>query len=448
MQRAGLAIARHALAIAPHAHTIWIACGPGNNGGDGMETAVHLQRWGKTPIVTCLPSDKPLPSDATAARDKALESGVLFAPEPPAEFDLCIDALFGIGAHRAFSTQCAAWIALMNQHTAPVLAVDLPSGLHADSGKATRPFVKAHHTLSLLTLKPGLFTSDGREACGQIWLNTLKVEPHEDPCAELITSAIQTPRPHNSHKGSYGDVAVIGGGTGMPGAALLAARAALHCGAGRVYVGMLDSAGIQSDLTQPELMFRTPLQILDGAAVIVAGCGGSAEIAQHLPALLRRPQPLVLDADALNIIASSPELIQLLHTRQAGSTVITPHPLEAARLLQVSVSDIQAQRLHFAQTMAAQWQLVVVLKGSGTVVAAPGTQPRINTSGNAKLATAGTGDVLAGMIGAELAKGGSGKSLVDTTLQATCNAVFRHGQLADQWAGHQAMTAMDLVHTM
>jgi hydroxyethylthiazole kinase-like uncharacterized protein yjeF len=175
MQRAGLAVARLAIAVAPHAHVIWIACGPGNNGGDGYEAARHLKLWGKCPVVTADYKAGHLPADAAKSRQGAIEADVMFAAEAPDQYDLCIDAMFGIGNIRGLDARYTAWIDKINSGTRPVLAVDIPSGLDADSGTQTVESVHADYTLSLLTLKPGFFTADGRDACGEIWFNNLGV---------------------------------------------------------------------------------------------------------------------------------------------------------------------------------------------------------------------------------------------------------------------------------
>lgn len=177
MQRAGLALAQLALALAPHAQRIWIACGPGNNGGDGMEAAMHLQRWGKQPVVSWLGSIDTAPPDAAASYQRALTAGVSFMQGMPHDFDLCLDALLGLGAVvREPTGRMADWIHQINASAGPVLAADLPSGLNTDTGASTQLSVKASHTLSLLTLKPGLFTAHGRDAAGSIWLADLDVD--------------------------------------------------------------------------------------------------------------------------------------------------------------------------------------------------------------------------------------------------------------------------------
>ncbi|MEO8118800.1 MAG: NAD(P)H-hydrate dehydratase [Rhodoferax sp.] len=435
MQRAGLAVAQLALAIAPHAQRIWIACGPGNNGGDGLEAAMHLQRWGKQPIVSWLGSADRTPPDAAASHQRAVDAGVTFAEIPPDSWDLCIDALLGIGAHvRAPAGRMADWIERINAGAAPVLAVDLPTGLHADTGHAAQPSVIASHTLSLLTLKPGLFTADGRDAAGTVWLDDLDVHPNPanqegaSPTAWLAGAPLTAARRHASHKGSYGDVAVVGGAPGMTGAALLAASAALHAGAGRVFVGLLDGGTLTVDTRQPELMFR-PVHALDFKTMtVVCGCGGGDAVRAPLPKVLSTSSLVVIDADALNAIASDAQLQTLLIARgqRHAATVLTPHPLEAARLLGTTAAQVQHNRLAAAQQLAQRFDCTVVLKGSGTIIAAPGKTPVINPTGNARLATAGTGDVLAGVVGAHLAGGLN-------AFEAACQSVYQHGLAADHW---------------
>ena len=437
MQRAGLATARLALALAPHAQTWWIACGPGNNGGDGLEAALHLQQWGKTPLVTWLGTAETTPADARASYARAVAAGVQFVAEPPASCDAAIDALLGIGATRAPEGRLAQWITRLNTLDVPVLAVDLPSGLNADTGATPGLCVQASHTLSLLTLKPGLYTAQGRDHCGEIWFDTLAVDTSTTPPqARLNAAPAPQTRPHASHKGSYGDVAVIGGAPGMAGAALLAARAALHHGAGRVYVGLLDDSSPALDTTHAELMFRAPALLDPTALCVVAGCGGGETIRAQLPRLLSSAAQLVLDADALNAIAGDTQLQALLYARGARNrqTVLTPHPLEAARLLGSNTADIQRDRLGAAAQLVARYGVCVVLKGSGTVIAAPGQLPTLNPTGNARLASAGTGDVLAGLIGAGLAAGLE-------TYEAACAAVWQHGWAADHWPPEQPLTA-------
>jgi hydroxyethylthiazole kinase-like uncharacterized protein yjeF len=459
MQRAGLSAARLSLALAPHAQHLWIACGPGNNGGDGLEAALHLHQWGKTVTVSWLGArserEGKLPADARVSLQRARAAGVPFSDGPPPDWDFAIDALLGIGATpragdtSAEASQLSLWLHRLRSSSQPVLAFDIPSGLQADTGADIAPEsiaayadpkrAGARFCLSFLSLKPGLFTAAGRDLAGQVWWDDLGITAPPDmaPDAWLAGQDRAGLRgrdraSHSSHKGSFGDVAVVGGesagATHMAGAALLAARAALHAGAGRVFVTLLGSPALNVDPQQPELMFRS-LGALDLAhQVVVCGCGGGDAIARVLPLILSRSASLVLDADGLNAIACDTQLQTQLRARAARGwrTILSPHPLEAARLLGSNTAAVQANRLDAASRLAAQFQCVVVLKGSGTVIAAPGDIPVINPTGNARLATAGTGDVLAGMLGAALAAR-------RTAFEAACSAVLRHGQLADDW---------------
>ncbi len=444
MQSAGLALARLALALTPHAKTIWLACGPGNNGGDGLEAAVHLKQWGKQAVVNWLGRPDSAPVDAVLSWARARDAGVLFSEAPPPSFELCIDALLGIGRVRPPTGQLAQYLARVNASAAPVLAVDLPSGLNPDTGQAPDWAVRAQLTLSLLTLKPGLFTAQGRDCTGVVWfdaLGTSEQARQASASAKLIAPAQINSRSHDSHKGSYGDVAVIGGASGMTGAALLAARAALYAGAGRVFVGLLDDR-LVADPVQPELMFRSIASLRLESMTVVAGCGGATAIRDSLPRILSTSSRLVLDADALNALAQDSQLQLLLRARatRCRDTVLSPHPLEAARLLGVATALVQADRLAAAQQLAERFDCVVVLKGSGTVVAAPGQLSAINPSGSARLASAGTGDVLAGMIGARLAAG-------QGAFQAACETVYQHGLTADQWPQQRPFSASRLARS-
>lgn len=458
MARAGAAVARLTRALSPHAKCIWIACGPGNNGGDGLVAARHLhghfkQGAGTTRLVVTLAGDRSLlPPDAAQALSEALAAGVQLYDDPPENFDVGVDALLGIGARGAPRGLLQAQLTRMHAAGCTVLSVDVPSGLMADTGVYTGPAPQtseaARHTLSLLTLKPGLFTADGRDQAGTVWLDALGALPEHpaQPLAFLYGHAGgSASRAHAAHKGSQGDVVVVGGqdigvaGAGMTGAAVLAARAALNAGAGRVYLGLLgDLAGaVHWDPGCPELMFRRVDLLVQARdlmqdATVVCGCGGGTAMAPVLPVLLSNARSLVLDADALNRIAEDAGLQTLLRQRRSRGlcTVITPHPLEAARLLGSNTPDVMRDRLGAARTLSESLGVICVLKGSGTVVTAPDEVPVINSSGNPALATAGTGDVLAGWIGASL--GHSARQGV-SAIASVRNAVFAHGQLADRW---------------
>ncbi|WP_287804188.1 NAD(P)H-hydrate dehydratase [Diaphorobacter sp.] len=468
MQRAGQATARLALALAPHARTFWFACGGGNNGGDGLEAALLLHRGGHPVVVTWLGTPETAPADARQSWQRAQEAGVPFAAEPPflGPQDLCVDALLGIGLRadprpRRPDARLLQWLARMHACAAPTLCVDLPSGLVAESGQYIPGLAPAHpgataarHTLSLLTLKPGLFTGQGRDAAGSVWFDDLGVPAStETPCAWLAGPPASAVRAHASHKGSYGDVAVIGGeglqarGMGMTGAALLAASAALHAGAGRVMVALLDAGALPALPQQPELMLRRCDALALDHATVVCGCGGGAAVAAVLPDVLQQSARLVLDADALNAMAADPHLQHLLRERgrQGRPTVLTPHPLEAARLLAGTTAAVQADRLAAARTLADQYGCTVLLKGSGSVIAAPGRTPLINPTGNARLATGGTGDVLAGLVGARLA---AEPAQAGAAFAAAGNACWEHGAAADRWPAGRSLTAGALARAL
>lgn len=465
MQSAGLACARLALAVAPHARRIWVAAGPGNNGGDGLEAALHLHQWGKEVVVSLVSSDGPGPADAQAALQRAREAGVSIQASVPTEWlaqldaqDLCIDSLLGIGATRPLSADLRACVQAMQNGRAPVLAIDVPTGLNPQSGQwlggdsGVAMAVHADHTLSLIAVQAGLLMGHGRDASGQIWLEDLGYRPSQHsipPLAWLNALYTSAPKPHASHKGSHGDVAVIGGegmasnGMGMSGAAVLAATAALHAGAGRVILSLL--SGQASDCAPPDLMQREFKRLELEKLHVVCGCGGGTAVQALLPEVLQRSNGLVLDADGLNAVAQGSALQDALRQRAAHSatpaTVITPHPLEAARLLGCNTAQVQNDRLKAAQELAERFQCSVVLKGSGTVIAAPGHTPRINITGNGRLAIGGTGDMLAGLVGARMAQGLS-------SFEAACAAVAQHGQAADDWPPGEALTASRLAHRL
>lgn len=442
MRRAGSAVAQLALAIAPHARRVWIAAGPGNNGGDGLDAAIHLQAAGKAVHVTFLGDATRLPPDAADAHQRARAAGISISNEgPPPDLgshDLAIDALLGLGVTRAPEGLMAEAVEQLNRCPAIVLSVDLPSGLDADTGwldapESPRRCVHAHHTLCLLTLKPGLFTAHGRDTSGTVWFCDLEATSSVTASAQLIASPMASARLHAQHKGSFGSVVVVGGAVGMSGAALLAGRAALHAGAGRVYVQLLDHGHpLPADTSAPELMLRQAFDWLSPAATeytAVAGCGGGEAIRAELPQLLSRARRLVLDADALNAVATDSSLQTLLTQRAAKGwhTILTPHPLEAARLLGVHASNVQADRIRCARELAQRLQSVVILKGSGSIVQAPLGITLVNPTGNADLGTAGTGDVLAGWVGALWAQGAE-------ALSAASQAVYLHGLRAEQWS--------------
>lgn len=452
MARAGLAVARLALAVAPHADEVWAAVGPGNNGGDGLVAARHLLQAGRRVRVSLVGHTRTPPTDAANALDQAQQAGVRIEPGLPGRLGatLVIDALLGIGARQAPRDELAQAIARINAQGAPVLSIDLPSGLSADTGTLLgEQAVRASHTLSLLTLKPGLFTAQGRDHSGRVWFDELGVDHADEvPTAWLIGPAPAARRAHVQHKGSFGDVIVIGGASGMGGAAVLAARAALTSGAGRVYLARLDG-DMSVDTWRPEVMPRPLKSALSPAALqsatVVCGCGGGVRVHEVLPTVLHHAARLVLDADALNAVTQDGGLTNALRARadRGLPTVLTPHPLEAARLLGATSTGVQSDRLAAASRLAGQTGSCTVLKGSGTVVTDVAGRPHVNATGNASLATAGTGDVLAGWIG-----GLWSQDHATQGCEAAQAAVWLHGLAADAGARNGPLRAAELIDRM
>jgi hydroxyethylthiazole kinase-like uncharacterized protein yjeF len=468
MARAGVALLRLARAIAPHARQVWIAAGPGNNGGDGLVLATGLHRAGVAVSVTLVGhvAGRALPPDAAWALAEARAAGVPLREDLPSaeeggHIDLAVDALLGVGQTRAPQGALAAAVAALNELRAPLLSVDAPTGLSTDTGALLGDsVVRATHTLTLLTAKPGLFTGTGREVTGEPWFDDLGVTPaasdmHTATLTGAHAVAARLPRRlHLANKGSFGDVHVAGGAAGMVGAALLAAHAASLAGAGRVLVHARssDAGGVLPvDVRHPELMLR-PVAELQSAlranarATVVAGCGGGDDMTAGLPGCLSNASRLVLDADALNAIARDTGLRAQVRARGARGlpTILTPHPLEAARLLGSTAAEVQADRFAAARRLAAELGAVVVLKGSGTLVAAPDGRVAVNPTGDARLATAGTGDVLAGVIGAMLAKGLAPAHAASAGVYAH----LRAGQIAAAPDGPDGVIASDVIRAL
>lgn len=345
-----------------------------------------------------------------------------------------VDGLFGIGLARNLVGRYPELVTALSDVRCPVLALDVPSGLDPDTGVPVGEggvAVRATHTLTFIGDKPGLHTACGRDHAGQVVVADLGIAPELYPPAAALVAAPElfatqlAPRRQNTHKGSFGNVAVVGGAHGMLGAAVLAGRGALHAGAGRVFVATVD-AGPGYDSMQPELMFRTThdFDIADRTLVLGPGMDDALEAMRVLGHGVDTAAPVVIDADGLNLLAASTDL-QARVARRVGATVVTPHPLEAARLLGVSTAEVQADRLGSARTLAKRLNAVVVLKGSGSVIAAPDGALALNPTGNPGLATGGTGDVLAGVAGALLAQGWP-------AWEAAVGAVWMHGAAADQ----------------
>ena len=409
MERAGAAAADLAAQLAgDKTKDVLILAGPGNNGGDARVVARLLQE--RFFRVTVADGSNP----------------------PPARpFSLVIDGLFGIGLSRPIEGDYAILVDHANAQRCPVLALDIPSGLNSDSGQVLGRAVRATHTITFIGLKPGLLTLDGPDYCGQISVADLSLK---DSAAKtengwvadpgLFANALKS-RARNFHKGMSGSLAVIGGAPGMAGAALLAGRAALKLGAGRVYAGLLEEQSLDSG--QPELMLRHPDDVLGldlDAIVIGPGLGQSQRAEAMLAAVLASDIPCVLDADALNLIAADEDL-QTACARRTSDTLLTPHPAEAARLLDSKLADIQSDRLASGKKLSGKFNAHVVLKGNGSILVARDGHWFINSSGNPGMASAGMGDVLSGILGGMLAQKYSGES-------SLVLGVHLHGCAADE----------------
>jgi hydroxyethylthiazole kinase-like uncharacterized protein yjeF len=445
MERAGAAATAVAIKMLPPNATALVVAGPGNNGGDALVVARLLKEARRRPIVVLAGSPDKLPVDAKAAYEKWLGAdGEILSDIPSRHFGLVVDGLFGIGLTRPVGGRHAELIARMNAMDCPVLALDVPSGIDSETGRVLGCAVRATQTATFIALKPGLLTLDGPDHCGAISLHTLDVGCEETDGVRIDRSLFRqhvAPRLRNTHKGSFGSVGILGGSTGMAGAALLAGRAALQLGAGRVYVGMLER--LPCDPMQPELMLRTAEEVFALASVLAIGpgLGQTAAAAELLRRAIDVPLPLVVDADGLNLLATHPVFARHLARRETP-VVLTPHPVEAARLLSASVADIQADRVDSALKLAAHFRADVVLKGCGSVIATADGRWAINTTGNAGLASAGSGDVLTGMVAALLAQAWPAE-------MALACGVHLHGTAADQLAadgcGPIGMTAGELI---
>lgn len=444
MQRAGEAAYTLACDQYPAAHHWLVLCGHGNNGGDGYVVARLAAAAGvKVSLIAC-EGTRPLPPEAAEARRAWLASGGEIHPVDsrwPEDVDLIIDGLLGTGLSSAPRSPYDALIEAVNRSRAPVIALDIPSGLLAESGAAPGAVIRATHTMTFIALKPGLLTGQARDWVGQLHQSTLGLsgwlakQPTQIQrlTAESLSQWLKPRRPC-SHKGEQGRLLVVGGDHGFGGAIRMAAEAALRSGAGLVrvlthieHVGPLLTA-------RPELMVQ-PLsdeglqQALDWADVLVIGPGlGQGEWGRNaLKILQASDKPALWDADALNLLALNPEKRQ--------NRVITPHPGEAARLLGCRTAEIESDRLLAVRNLVTHYGGVAVLKGAGTLIADDQGQMAIADVGNAGMASGGMGDVLSGIIGGLL---GQKLSLYD----AACAGCVAHGAAADRVAARQGIRGM------
>ena len=420
MERAGAAAAALAARlVSDERKDVLVLAGPGNNGGDARVVAARLgEQFFRVSVVS---------------RSEELP--------PAARWSLVVDGLFGIGLARDVEGDYARLVEYASRQACPVLALDIPSGLDSDTGRVRGCAVRATHTISFIGLKPGLLTLEGPDHCGEISVAELGVDA--GPASAWVADpslfkGVLKPRPRNFHKGLAGSVAIFGGAAGMTGAALLAGRAALRLGAGRVYLGLLDQT-LHVDPLAPELMIRHADDALGldlDAMVVGPGLGKSERAETLVGAALASDLPCVLDADALNLVAESEDLRKAC-ARRSAETLLTPHPAEAARLLGSSTGAVQADRVKAARLLSQNLNAHVVLKGAGSVLVARDGHWFVNRTGHAGLSTAGTGDVLAGFLGALLAQRYSG----ETSLVL---GVHLHGAAAEGLP-HVGLAASELI---
>ncbi len=460
MARAGAAVAALAVERWPQVRSVGVLCGPGNNGGDGYVAALALLRAGLD--VAVIHAGEPRTSEARAAARAWADAGkgVITAGAALPRFGLLIDALFGVGLRHAPEGVLAETLRVIAALRLPVLSIDVPSGIDADSGSAFGAAFRADVTLCLLAAKRGLFTAAGRESAGEIRIDGLGV-PRE-AFARIVPNALGIAVPAlrtalpvreiDSHKARHGRVLCIGGEVGMEGALVLSAEAAARAGAGSVVAWTRAGAVAALHARRPEVM---ALAVHAGAAagaglrvdaaairrvsanVISLGSGlGQNPWGRELFELaLATDLPLVLDADALNWLA--------INARPLPRAVLTPHPGEAARLLGLPVAAVQADRFAALVALVERFECAVVLKGAGTLIGAPGERPRVLLAGNPGMASAGMGDVLAGVIAALVAQG-------LPPFEAAWVGALAHSAAGDQAAAGQprGLLAGDLLDTL
>ncbi|PVZ89098.1 bifunctional ADP-dependent NAD(P)H-hydrate dehydratase/NAD(P)H-hydrate epimerase [Serratia sp. S1B] len=450
MQRAGAAAYALAHEYYPHSNHWLVLCGQGNNGGDGYIIARLAAAAGTRVTVIAVEGSRPLPPEAAAAQQAWLDSGGKIESANsrwPEDIDLIIDGLLGTGLAAAPRAPYEGLIEAINKTTVPVISLDIPSGLLAESGAVPGAVVRATQTLTFIALKPGLLTGQARDWVGQLHCSTLGLADwlaKQSPQIQRITAdnlgQWLKPRRPCSHKGNNGRLLVVGGDHGFGGAIRMAAEAALRSGAGLVRV-LTHHEHVAPLLTaRPELMVQSLTddslqQGLNWADVIVVGPGlGQGDWGRNaLQRLQSNDKPALWDADALNMLALAPEKRQ--------NRVITPHPGEAARLLGCSIADIESDRLLAVRRLAAEYGGVAVLKGAGTLIAGALGEMAIADVGNAGMASGGMGDVLSGIIGGLLAQK---LSLYD----AACAGCVVHGAAADNIAakqGTRGLLATDLL---
>ncbi len=431
----------------PQARVITIVCGTGNNAGDGYVVAALARQAKKQVQLLQLGDVSRLSGDALDAYRRMRRTGVVESPFDPAHLagcDVVVDAIFGTGLDREVGGRWRDAITAVNASAKPVLAIDIPSGLHATRGEVLGVAVRASATVTFIGLKLGLFTGAGRGFCGAVEFAGLEVP--EDVFAGVSPTAVRldsqglAKREPTAHKGQFGHVLVIGGDLGFAGAARLAGEAAARVGAGLVSVATRPEHASAVVGARPELMCRgvsNPGELADLAerATVLAlgpGLGQSAWSTTLFGAALATELPMVVDADALNLLARAP--------RRRADWVLTPHPGEAARLLDTSTRAVQSDRLAAVRALVERYGGVCVLKGSGTLVFATDAGVGLSAAGNPGMATGGMGDVLTGVIAGLVAQG-------LTPVEAAREGVCLHAEAADQaaLAGERGLLAGDLM---
>jgi NAD(P)H-hydrate epimerase len=449
MERAGRSVFDSARMAFPDARSWLLFCGGGNNGGDGYIIARLAKEAGLNVVVCALKATNSLSNDAATAAAKWQEAGGEIRPWPVTDvgrYELIIDALLGTGLEQAPRGDYAAAIDLMNQARAPIVAVDIPSGLNADTGTAMDVAARADLTITFIGRKRGLYTADGPDHAGIVQFADLETpDTVRDSVSksgilirEKVIEELLPVRRRNTHKGSFGHVLGIGGNSSMSGAVRLCGEAALRSGAGKVTLATNPSHASLVNLACPELMVRGVsrgkqlLTLLGQVDVIVLGTGlGQTSWSEDLfMTCMQTSVPIVLDADGLNILSRLHPEMGRRGGLPRGNWIITPHPAEAGRLLGCEPGDVQQDRVEVAQQMAERFDAVVALKGCGSVIADKEGNYAICPLGNPGMATAGTGDVLAGVIGAMVAQK---LNLWD----AACAGVVAHA-----WAGDRAAAAV------
>lgn len=454
MARAAAATFRYLLETWPAPEHLQVLCGTGNNGGDGFLLADLAHKRGIAVTVLQLGDAGKITGDALLARQQALANGVKIVPFGAAALvptGVIVDAMLGTGLTGEVRGVYAAAIDAINASGAPVVAVDIPSGLCSDTGRVLGSAVRAALTVTFIGLKRGLFTLQAPDYTGAVHFSDLAVPPEvyaavPADCSRLALEALLErlpPRPATAHKGLYGTVLIVGGDYGTAGAAALAAEAALRCGAGLVQVATRPEHVAALVARTPEVMPRgvnsgaelTPMLAAAAVLVVGPGLGQSPWAIQLLQLALATGKPLVLDADALNLLAAG----TVGGTSPVGNWVLTPHPGEAARLLACTTSEVQADRFAAVTALQQRYGGVVVLKGNGTLVTG-GEGIVLSDYGNPGMASGGMGDVLSGVIGALLAQR-------LPPLEAAALGVCLHGAAADIAAGEgqRGLAASDLI---